>query len=226
VSSRRKPQGTIERDRAENARVKAPEPRLQPSDFGLSNEASRPVQSALIRAFVESFLELAAIIENARALANQSAVPTHEAEVLRVLEDANRLAENVKELSGWVYPPRIPMAFTEAVGKADALNQAGLEPDRVEQLFRILRKRPVGAPAKRRQSFIGAFEFMLESKKHSQGQATRKFCSCGKQTHDPQCEHNLKAGVRGLKEILRKYAPELVNRYDSLHPDRAKKVNG
>lgn len=137
-----------------------------------------------------------------------------------------RFAENLKQLTDWIYLQRTPLAFEDAMDRAHILKEAGAESDDVEKLFQLLQKRPVGAPAKRRQSFVTAFEFMLESKENSQGQATRRFCSCGKKEHTPQCEYNLKAGVRSLKKILRKYAPELVTRYDALHPNRAKKVNG
>jgi len=63
---------------------------------------------------------------------------------------------------------------------------------------------------------------MLGSKSNTLGQAVRKFCPCGK-IHGPKCHANLKAGIHALKEVLRKYASELVDQYDALHPDRATK---
>src|SRR5258705_3176391 len=118
------------------------------------------------------------------------------------------------------------MEFIQALDKARALKEAGLESNDVELLFENLQTRRVGAPVRRRKSFIATFEFMLASKNNSQGRATRKFCRCGKDKHGSNCEQNLKAGVRSLKNILRKYAPQLVTRYDLLHPNRARNVNG
>jgi hypothetical protein len=169
---------------------------------------------------------LAAIVERGRSLASQPKTEEGEAEVMRIVEEALRLAKTVAELMRWIYPPREPVSQTEAWNKVQALAKAGADLVVVVKVFEVLQTRPVGAPAKRRQSYIAAFEFMLQSKGNSQGQAVRRFCLCGNRKHGGECERNLKAGVRSLKKVLRTYAPELVARYDALHPDRAKKVNG
>jgi hypothetical protein len=151
---------------------------------------------------------------------------TGEEDVVEKLAGALPHVENLKQILPWVYPPRKPLGFTDALSRVEVLRQAGLESDEVEKVFRILQKRRVGAPPKRRKSFIAAFEFMLQSKENSLGQAKRRFCPCGKEKHTVKCERSLKAGIHDLKKMLHKYAPDLVSRYSVLHPDRAKKVNG
>jgi hypothetical protein len=226
VSLRRKRRGTVGRHRVRHVRTEAPKRSFEPSDFGLPNDSAGPVKSALVSAFTKNFGVIAATVEDANAIVRQSAATTDTAGVVQRIKDLIPVAQTLKELSDWVSPPRRPMEFGEAVRNAQALAAASPDSDEVELWFQALRTRSVGAPARRRESFIGAFEFMLQSKGNSQGLATRKFCGCGKEKHDANCERNLKAGVRSLKSVLRKHAPQLLARYDSLHPDRAKKADG
>jgi hypothetical protein len=194
-----------------------------PSDFGLPNDPSRPVLFALSRAFVENFNAYSAVLTEAAALATQSGVKPDEAEIKRMMQTAVGSLEDVNELADWIYTNRRPLPFGEALSKAQVFQELGF--DWVEQMLANLQKHPVGAPPIRRQSFIEAFEFMLRSKENSQGKATLRFCLCGSK-HKAQCEQALKAGIRSLKKVLRKFAPELVSQYNALHPDRRKKVNG
>jgi hypothetical protein len=203
--------------------VAVPSKPLQLSDFGLPEEPARPVQFALSCVFVQNLSAFIAIVEETHALVSQSVVKPDEADVVGKLKSALPLVENARELSHWVYPPAEPLTVAEARSKADALQQAGLEPDLVEQMLRVLQKRSVGKPAKRRGAFIAAFELMLQSKKNSLNKAVREFCPCGG-NHTPECHQRFKTGIHDLKKILRKYAPDLVPQYDALHPDRTKKV--
>jgi hypothetical protein len=226
VSSRSKRQGTAGRHRARSVRPEAPKPRFGPSHFGLPNDSTATVKSALDIALIENINAMTATLEEALALARPSAAPADRADAIRMVRDSLPIVRSANELSDWVSLPRRPMAFDEALRKAQTLAGPSPNSDEVELWLRSLRTRSVGAPARRRESFISAFEFMLQSKGNSQGVATRKFCECGRQNHDVNCERNLKAGIRSLKKVLRKHAPELLTRYDSLHPDRAKKADG
>jgi hypothetical protein len=196
---------------------------LRLSDLGLSDNPTRPVIFALSRAFVENWNAFLATSIQAAALAGPGIVG--EEEIVRVVQKALGFLQKAYELSGWVYSEGRPLPFAEALSKAQWLKKLGADPDHVEAIFSGLQKRHVGRPH-RRQSFINAFEFQVRSKKNSQGQATQKFCPCGEKIHTAKCEQNLRAGLRSLKKVLRKYAPELVSKYELLHPDRAKKVNG
>jgi hypothetical protein len=197
---------------------------LWPTDWGLPNDPSRPVTFALGRAFVENWNSFLSTVMEAIQLAQESPQRIDEVEAIRRMDIALGFIKNAHELADWVYFNNKPLPFAEAFRHAQRLKEVGYDADWVEATLTGLQKRPVGRPHQR-QLFINAFEFQLEAKRNSQGQATRKFCPCGK-THTAKCEQNLKAGMRSLKKVLRKYAPELVSRYEELHPDRARKVNG
>jgi hypothetical protein len=190
--------------------------RLQPSDFNLSNDESRPVLFALSHAFVENMSAFFASAQAASALAARSDKEAHETQVLQLVEDCVRFARNLKALLSWIYPRKV-LPIEEAVLRAQALKELG--DDWVESVSKAMQKFPEGAPPRMRQLHIDVFEFMLQSKKNSLGLAVRKFCPCGG-THTLKCRQRLKTGVRSLKKMLRHYAPDLVSRYDSLHPNR------
>ena len=189
---------------------------LQPSDFGLSDDSNRLVLSALSRAFIENLSEFHARVEAAGVLAVRSDAKIHESEVMQLLQDGDRLAQNLKELARWIYR-RKALPFEEAVRRAKDFKALG--DDWVEQMCTGLQKLSEGAPPRMRRSHIDAFEFMLQSKENTLGTAMLRFCTCGGR-HTAKCRQRLKTGVRSLKKVLRKYAPDLVSRYDSLHPDR------
>jgi hypothetical protein len=200
---------------------------LQLSDLHLKEDPSRPVQSCLSRLCLEN---VNAAFSALGALPGDASTTTW-AEVENLVRPAVKntiqCQKDAEELMGWIYPSSRPLSFEEAFRTAKELEELGADHNSVKATFSGLQKHPVGRPNKR-QSFIRAFEFQLQSKKNSQGQATRKFCLCGKTEHDAKCEQNLKAGLRSLKKLLQKYAPELVRQYEVLHPDRnrAKKVHG
>jgi hypothetical protein len=191
--------------------------RLQPSDFGSADDPKRPALSALGRACADNMSDLATVLEQAKVLATAPDPKTGEAEVMRLLEKAKRLIQNVAELLRWI-KLRKALSIEEATRQAEAFRELGDE--WVQKLRHSLQKLPEGKPARKRHSHIQAFEFMLQSKNNSLGKATKKFCSCGNTRHETKCSDRFKTGIRALKNVLRKYAPDLVDRYNSLHPDR------
>lgn len=199
--------------------------RLQAAQLGLPDDPSRPVCFALSRAFLENFNEVLSATAEATLAAKHKRKNEVESEILRILKSAGTYVENCRELMHWVYLSSAPLSFEQVIANVRQMSQLGAEADDVKEIFIGLQKCPVGRPHKR-QSYIRAFEFQLQSKQNTQGQATRKFCPCGAKIHTTKCEQNLKAGMRSVKKVLRKYAPELVSRYEVLHPDRARKVNG
>jgi hypothetical protein len=202
---------------------------FQLSDLNLPEDASRPVQTALSRAYLDNIsASLDATNHGLAILGNPPTIPQGDTaqELHQFYVTSLQSGKTALELSNWVYPPKPPLSFVQALNAVQPLKDvAGADPYRLKKLFADLQRRPIGRPHQR-QTFIRAFEFMLLSKANSQGQAVKKFCRCGAQAHTVKCEQALKAGMRSLKKVLRKHAPDLVSRYDVLHPDRSKKVNG
>jgi hypothetical protein len=192
--------------------------RLRPSDFGLSNDPTRTALFALEEAFTETMNTLAATVEQAFELASGPNPQDHETDVMKLLEHSTRLSGNAKELSRYVFQNKALSA--EAATRA-AASFGSIDDEWVKKMRHSLQKLSVGRPPITRKAHIRAFEFMLQSKKNSLGIAATKFCPCGKR-HDASCTQRFKTGIRSLKEVLRKYAPDIVVKYDSLHPDRAK----
>jgi hypothetical protein len=158
----------------------------------------------------------AATLDRVQALAGRTRARPSPSAVKRMMADAVQFGQNALELLHWVCPPRV-LSAQEANRRAEAFRELG--DDWVKSMASGLQKLPEGKPARMRQSHIAAFEFMLQSKKNSLRQAVKKFCPCGGQ-HSEKCAERFKVGVRALKKIIRKHAPSLVSRYDSLHPNR------
>ena len=201
---------------------------LQVSDLGLSEDGKvSPVRTALGRAFVQRFNSAMEAIERAKAAAE---IPTRDQDSLEAgrqaaegaLGEATKMLEDVEELLDWLLGPEKPVGIPEAA--AVALKATDLSLNDAAAVFLRLQKRSVGRPHKR-DLFVDAFDLQLTSKDMSLGKVTRKLCRCGSE-HTSRCQENLRAGIRSLKVVLRRYAPELVTQYEVLHPDRAKKVNG
>ena len=195
---------------------------LHLSDFGLTDDPARPVLSALRRSLVDNVGKCSSLFSQLHARAGQ---PVDDSEIKQMAADALSHMKNFAELCRWVYVPR-RLPAEEALTKARECRELGDE--YVLDMAARLQNLPQGAPPKRRQAYLAAFEFMLQSKKNSMGRAVRKFCPCGKgrSEHEPKCSQRLKAGIHNIKKLLRKYAPDLATRYDALHPDRAKGAIG
>ncbi len=191
--------------------------------FSLPDDPSHPVIYALSLACTENWNAF----EIVSRLGAQADYPPEEriseAEAVRRMEIAVSHIKNVVEIMGWILYRKAALSAEEAAQRVSAFRELG--EDWVEEMSSRLQRLPQGAPPKRRQSHVSAFEFMLQSKEHSLGKAVPKFCTCGG-SHDAECRQNLKAGIHVLSKLLRKYAPELVAQYNALHPDRAKKSHG
>ena len=190
---------------------------LQASDFGLPDDPSRPVVFALSRSFVDSLEKSTAIIREAHASISQ---PVDDAKIQEMMATALSYMKDAGELSRWIYKRKV-LPTEEAFRRAQDFRELGDE--YVADICSRLQRLPQGAPPKKREAYIDAFEFMLRSGKNSLGQAVRRFCPCGQKKHDLKCSQRFKAGIHNLKRLLRKYAPELAAQYDDLHPDRAKR---
>lgn len=193
-------------------------PVLRASDFGLPEDPSRPVLFALSHSFLDNLEKSVAIVRKAHASISQ---PTDEADIQQMMTTALAYMKNADELRRWIYRRKV-LPSDEAFRRAQDVRELGEE--YVTDMFSRLQKFRPGAPPKRREAYVASFEFMLQSKKNSLGQAVRKFCLCGQKKHDRRCSQRFKAGIHNLTKLLRKYAPELAVRYDELHPDRAKKT--
>ena len=193
---------------------------LRLEELNLPNDPTRPAASALSNAFVENWNAFEAILRDAVRIVTSPEGKLRELEVVGMIETA-RLGpfRNAIEITHWVYE-RKALPVEEARRLAQGAKELG--DDCVEQMFQNLQKLSKGTPPRRRQGDIRAFEFMLLSEKNTIGRAVTKFCGCGG-SHTPSCQVRLKTGIKSVKRILRKYAPDLVSRYDVLHPDRSKK---
>lgn len=191
------------------------------SHFGWVKDPARPVHSELCRLAVDKLN--AAEVAIARASSGGS-TKTIALEEMRV---ARTLFEESVVLRDWVTSIRQPMSLDQAMDYAGQLRQAGFRPDIITNSFTTAQSRDVGAPRKiEPELIVSAFELMLQARTWSIGKVTRKLCRCGSEKHGAECEQRFKAGIRNLKKVLRQYVPKFVTRYDVLHPDRNKKVNG
>jgi hypothetical protein len=187
-------------------------------DFNLPNDPTHPVMFALGRAALEKRTAIAETTDALRRLATDLEREGAEADAKKLMKTVIQLVENVNELGRWIYCVKA-LPAEEAFAKAQTFKELGN--DWTERFCARLQKLPQGSPPKRRQAHIDAFEFMLRSRTNSMISATKKYCPCGKK-HNKKCYASFKTGIRGVKKILRKFAPDLVTQYDALHPDRAK----
>jgi hypothetical protein len=194
---------------------------LLPADFNLPNDPTHPVMFALGRAVREKWTAIAETNDPLKQLASHPERAGADADAKKLMKTIIQLLVNVNELGRWIYCARA-LPVEEAFTKAQIFKELGH--DWTERFCARLEKLPHGSPPKRRQAHIQAFEFMLQSRNNSLGRAVQKYCPCGKQ-HTKKCHEGFKTGIRGVKKILRKYAPDLVTQYNTLHPNRAKPGN-
>jgi hypothetical protein len=203
---------------------------LDLADLGLSDDSNHPVKTALARACVGHFNEASHCGNRAATLLNAANAPggtqdeATRAAIKTELDSALQHISAWNQLLDWICPARLPMAFKEALGWAQQMRDWGIRADLVEELAKGLQKRNVGRPHQH-DRFVEAFELLL-CPKQTLGKATRQLCRCGAEQHNRACEMRMKAGIQNLKKILRAHAPDLVDRYDTLHPDRAAARHG
>jgi hypothetical protein len=148
-------------------------------------------------------------------------LPDDLAEMARLSEQIEQIAElskTINELGKWIHSSQRPLTKVEAWSRAIRLGDAEFAPD----IFTDLQKRKVGRSSNRYPTYVRVFELMLQGRNVSIGIARQKIRPPLAKGEAP----GLKAGILRLKKLLQKHAPDLVSRYEELHPDRAKKVNG
>jgi hypothetical protein len=202
--------------------------KFKPSDFGLIEDPNYPARSALGAAYTDAFNNVISTV-----LAMASEVANHPGETCTAtFDDAlNALKQhldNFSELHDWLFPPREPISLNAASDWIPRLQELGYPFNLIYEIVSGLQKRKIGRPHShlRRDACIHGFERQLGSRRCGLHKVTRELCPCAKSVHSTSCEQNMRAGIRSLKKVLHKHAPELVSRYEKLHPDRDKKVNG
>ena len=188
--------------------------------FSAQPDPSHPVLSAFHRTCAEDWNAFVATVSEAAERSADKRLT--ESDAVKMIECAHEHLKRVAEVLRWILRPK-RLESERALQSAERFRELGS--DWVEAMASRLQKLPQGAPPKKRQSHIDAFEYMLQSKSNSMGKAVRKVCPCGEKRHGAVCHRNLKAGIHELTKTLRKYAPELAAQYELLHPDRAKKRN-
>jgi hypothetical protein len=190
--------------------------RLKLTDVNLPNDPANVVEFALGSAFIKNWNAFAEAIIELGAKCTVGEID--EIEAKKKLENAIVFLENTDEIQRWIYGRKVLPAQV-AIAQAQVFGALGT--DWTTNFATRLQKRSQGSPPSRRLTDIRAFEFMLRSSRNSLGQSVKQFCPCEKK-HTKECLGRFKTGIRSLKKILRKFAPDLVTRYDLLHPDRAR----
>jgi len=189
----------------------------------LPADPSHPVLSALRQACAENWNSLLEVVRTLAGLRGSDPPPATE-EVLQRLECAQCHLENVRELLRW-FCIQVPLPTERARERAQEVAAQGVDCIDIDWLSAHLQKLSQGAPPRRRQADIRAFEFMLQSSKNSMVEAVKSFCPCGKRRHEKNCYARLKTGIHSLNKVLDKHAPDVAARYNALHPDKAKRSN-
>jgi len=196
-----------------------------PSDLGLVESADTPALNALIHAYMERVNVIFPAITRAAELLEK---PEAKTAVTEKLLSLGPMVEELKELGAWLYPTRRRLTTDETVSCALQLQRDGVESEAIQHMISGLQEIPAGRPRKRERC-VEVFDLMLQSQRMSRRKAIQKLYPhlSAEDISRAHLEESIKAGIGGLKKVLRKYAPELLTQYDRLHPDRAKiKVNG
>jgi len=189
------------------------------SRHGIWEDPKHPVSSAICRKLVENFeVALLSVVEGLELAKRHSDVSEATLkEITRLLEKALESLERTQELAEWL-PQDITWPLDDALqwtrSKSNNL------PEAAEILSRLARRK-VGRPNKNRL-YLAVFELMLQGPDTSLGIARRNVQPPISQENEP----GLKAGIRKIKRLLRKHAPEFVIQFETLHPDRARMSMG
>ncbi len=186
------------------------------SRFNWHEDSKHPARTALTRAFIDRLNTLIPFLKAVKALANHSDA---EDALNMEIEKLNRALADLSELRAWVFTPAKPMTKHEADAVLPFLQKYGFDLPNIVEIHGSLQKRRVGPPAERRQLYVDAFERMLRPRS-SLGTVMNKLCKCDNPSHKG-CTKTFQAGIGEVKKLLRRYAPELVLTYETLHPDRA-----
>jgi hypothetical protein len=161
-------------------------------------------------------------------LGNDSTAADYVARRSELLARVSPLAAEIEELDKFLHGAPAPMTNEEiapirAVMKSMPHSLYFDKP--IEAALAILQKRQRGRKRTRRTSpassdlYLDAFGLMLQSREMTLSKAIGKLLGMAQIA---KCRETFRVGIRDdVKPVLKKYAPELIERYDSLHPDKA-----
>jgi hypothetical protein len=124
----------------------------------------------------------------------------------RWLCSLQQLLQEISELESWLHPPLSPaernrradqlakLVLSEGVGFSDAAESAA-----------PARKRPPGAPVKRRFIAAQALELKKLKRTRSWTKIAIQCCNCGNSRHTDKCAQVIRQEVMALERVLRKY---------------------
>lgn len=178
---------------------------LQPSDFDLPCDPSKPVLSALSRAFVACFCGVADLVAEAVRLSTQLDRKTHSTRVKRMMEHGLQSLQNAHELLYWIYPSTSPLPYATAMKVANQMNAAGFPVEWGHAVIQGIGKRRIGRPGTKRAIAIRAKELKLADAKHwTWPKITTELCDCSRSEHTIRCQDNLRREVAHLEKVLTK----------------------
>lgn len=172
-----------------------------PLSASLPCDPSRPVLSALSEAAVQKWNF---VLDLVRKIAES--IPGEAGRFAALGPEIVQALEEWRELLRWAVPYREPFSQEEADRSAAALIAAGVPPLEAVKYGRMSIRRHPGAPPRRRQDVIAAYEAQLARPHTTWNELAQQFCRCEKERHDRNCQETLRRGVGHLKNILRKYA--------------------
>jgi hypothetical protein len=195
--------------------------RLSLAELGLTELPTHPVSTALSREYVLRLNHFLAAAETMSGYVNAGKATSLKCDLhaeSHALQELVEHGEAVLELAPWI--ENLRSRFLRHLGDFESAED--IHPF-AKVFFRGLAANPPGQSRRGRPNqfpiYIDIFELMLSASEMSLGKAREKLgLPKGK-------EASLKTGIIQLKKVLRKYAPEYVEKYDGMHPDRAKKVN-
>lgn len=160
-------------------------------------------------------------------LGNDSTAADYDAGSSELVGKATRLAAEIAELNKFLHGTPAPMTDKEIAPIREAMKSV-LSPyfDKAnDAAIAALQKRKRGRKRTRRASsasgdlYLDAFGLMLQSREMTLSKAIGKLLGMAQIA---KCRETFRVGIRDdVKPVLKKYAPELIERYDSLHPDKA-----
>lgn len=184
----------------------------RPADWGLSQDPDRRVRFTLSSVLKQLTIDADSAILEALSSDQPSA-----------RDRAAALSKEALEVAEWLFSPMEPLSPLQLAKLALESLKNGFPPAFLDEYLPSLQGQPPGRPHRRRDLIIRAFELQLKPTGMSLGTVTNKLCPCGKAVHSSNCRENIRAGIRELKKLLRRYASQLVMEYQTLHPDRNKK---
>jgi hypothetical protein len=179
--------------------VAVPSKPLQPSDFGLPCDSSKPVLSILSRAFVDNLNAFARIVNEAGILSNQPYRKAHARRVKRMMGRALQYMKNAKELLDWIYPRTSPLSYEDALRVTNRMNAAGFPSDWGSHVIQGIGRKSVGRPGTKRAIAIQAKELkMTDAKRWTWPKIAAALCDCGHTEHTIRCQDNLRREIGHL----------------------------